>query len=87
MIFRKRNTSPLLHAATTFLIVSALCVLTPHSASATPQFAKETGKACTQCHQDAKGGKALTPFGTTFQANGNKLPATDSKAPPKSPPP
>jgi len=44
------------------------------SARAMPQFAKETGKPCTQCHQSANGTGGLTEFGQQFKANGNKLP-------------
>ncbi len=43
-------------------------------AAATPQFAKDTGKACGGCHTNPKGGGSLTPFGHKFKANGNNLP-------------
>ncbi len=50
-------------------------VLTP-PASATAQFAKETGKSCGDCHTASAGGGPLTDYGKKFQANGNKLPKT-----------
>ncbi len=49
-------------------------LLMSRPAAATPQFAKETGKGCGDCHTNPKGGGALTPFGEKFKANGNKLP-------------
>jgi hypothetical protein len=52
--------------------IASLSLIRP--ALATPQFAKETGKSCTDCHTSASGGGALTPFGEKFKANGNKLP-------------
>ncbi len=42
-------------------------------ASATEQFAKDTGKSCAACHVAAAGGGPLTRYGTKFQANGNKV--------------
>jgi cytochrome c5 len=44
------------------------------TAVATTQFAKQTGKACGDCHTAPAGGGPLTPFGDKFKANGNKLP-------------
>ncbi len=51
---------------------SALVMSSP--AAATPQFAKDTGKSCADCHTNPKGGGPLTPLGEKFKANGNKLP-------------
>lgn len=74
MSFRERNTGPLLVGTAALLIISALFMVTTQNATASPKFAKDTGKACTECHQDPKGGAKLTPFGAQFKANGNKLP-------------
>jgi hypothetical protein len=55
-------------------IAGAASLLVSLPAAATAQFAKETGKACGDCHTNPAGGGALTPFGEKFKANGNKLP-------------
>lgn len=60
-------------AAVTVIVGAALLVMT-RPAAATSQFAKDTGKACGECHTNPKGGGPLTEFGTKFKANGNKLP-------------
>jgi hypothetical protein len=54
-------------AGTTSLLVSRPAV-------ATPQFAKDTGKACGDCQTNPAGGGPLTRLGDKFKANGNKLP-------------
>jgi hypothetical protein len=56
------------------VIVGAASLIISRPAVATAQFAKDTGKACGDCHAAAKGGGPLTPFGEKFKANGNKLP-------------
>ena len=56
-----------LMTGTTLLIIS-------RPANATVAFAKQTEKACGQCHESAGGGGKLTAFGEAFKANGNKLP-------------
>jgi hypothetical protein len=56
------------------VMVGALWLLLAPIAGATEAFAKQTGMACGQCHTSPEGGGALTPFGTKFQANGNKVP-------------
>jgi hypothetical protein len=56
------------------LMAGAASLLVSPLASATAQFAKETGKSCGDCHTNPQGGGALTPFGEAFKANGNKLP-------------
>ncbi len=43
------------------------------SASATPAYAQQTGKACGYCHQNPAGGGALKAAGEKFKANGHKL--------------
>lgn len=55
------------------IVVAGL--LTSATTRATPQFAKDTGKSCADCHVDPKGGMNLTTLGAAFKANGNKLPA------------
>jgi mono/diheme cytochrome c family protein len=61
-------------AAISILAAGALVFSTP--AAATVQFGKDTGKSCGDCHTNPKGGGALTPLGTKFKANGNKMPAS-----------
>jgi hypothetical protein len=61
-------------SAAAIAIVGALALIISQTAAATPEFAKETGKACGDCHVSAKGGGALTPLGEQFKANGNKMP-------------
>jgi hypothetical protein len=57
------------------LLVGATTVLfMPTSASAKPEFAAQTGKACGACHTNPSGGGALKPLGQKFKANGNKMP-------------
>ena len=56
------------------VIVGAASLVISRPAAATAKSAKETGKACGDCHTAAKGGGPLTPFGEKFKANGNKLP-------------
>jgi hypothetical protein len=56
------------------VIVGAASSVITRPAVATAQFAKDTGKACGDCHIAAKGGGPLTPFGEKFKANGNKMP-------------
>ena len=60
--------------ATLFALVSAAALLVSRPAAATPQFAKDTGKSCGDCHTNPAGGGALTPLGEKFKENGNKLP-------------
>jgi len=61
-----------LAAATIMAAAGALVFAMP--ASATPAFAKATGKSCGDCHTNPAGGGALTPLGAKFKANGNKMP-------------
>jgi hypothetical protein len=56
------------------VIVGTVSLVISRPAAATVQFAKDTGKACGDCHTAAKGGGPLTPFGEKFKANGNKMP-------------
>jgi hypothetical protein len=64
-------------ASVAFVLLPGILILatTPRPASATVQFATDTGKACGACHVSAKGGGKLTPYGVKFQANGNKSPS------------
>jgi hypothetical protein len=59
-------------AAVVFVCSVSLVISKP--AAATAQFAKDTGKACGDCHTNPAGGGALTAFGEKFKANGNKMP-------------
>jgi hypothetical protein len=61
-------------AAAVAVISGAMVLIISLPASATPEFAKETGKTCGECHTNPKGGGALTVFGEKFKANGNKMP-------------
>jgi mono/diheme cytochrome c family protein len=56
------------------LFSAALFACYAPKARATEAFAKQTGQECGQCHTAAKGGGPLTPYGTKFKANGNKVP-------------
>jgi hypothetical protein len=56
------------------VIVGTVSLVVSRPAVATAQFAKDTGKACGDCHTAAKGGGPLTPLGEKFKANGNKMP-------------
>jgi hypothetical protein len=58
--------------AATILLAGTTSLIISRPASATPAFATQTGKACGQCHESAKGGGKLTPLGEAFKANGNK---------------
>jgi mono/diheme cytochrome c family protein len=60
-------------AAAVITIAAAGALVFSQPAAATAQFAKETGKSCGDCHTNPKGGGALTPLGTQFKANGNKM--------------
>ena len=73
-----RNTlAALLVAGTTWIVSSG-------PAAATQQFATQTGQPCGACHQNPKGGGALTADGDKFKANGNKMPTkTDASPTPK----
>ena len=62
-------------AAAAVVLVGAAALVTSQPAAATPQFAKDTGKPCAECHTNPQGGGTLTPFGEKFKANGNKMPS------------
>ncbi len=62
--------------AAAITIVAGGALLFSKPAAATAAFAKETGKACGDCHTNPKGGGPLTPLGAQFKANGNKMPAS-----------
>jgi hypothetical protein len=59
-------------AAVAIVAATSLAIVRP--AAATAQFAKDTGKACGDCHTNPSGGGPLTAFGQQFKANGNKMP-------------
>ncbi|MEP6549322.1 MAG: hypothetical protein ABJD53_17830 [Gammaproteobacteria bacterium] len=62
-------------AAGALVVAGAAILIAMQPAAATPQFAKDTGKACGDCHTNAKGGGALNSLGKQFKANGNKMPS------------
>jgi cytochrome c553 len=68
------NITLVLACGTAIALAGAASLLVSRPAAATPQFAKDTGKACGDCHTNPAGGGALTPLGEKFKANGNKLP-------------
>ncbi len=45
----------------------------PRLATALPQYAQQTGKACGYCHENPAGGGKLKAAGEKFKANGHKL--------------
>lgn len=57
------------------LMTGVIWMATSRPVAATQQFATQTGQSCAACHQNPKGGGALTPAGDQFKANGNKMPA------------
>jgi hypothetical protein len=65
-------------AAAALALAGAL-TLAPRPAQATPDFAKQTGLPCTQCHVSPSAPKNLTAFGKTFEDNGNQLPGGKRK--------
>ena len=56
------------------LIAAATSLVVSKPAAATEQYAKQTGKSCAACHQNPKGGGALTPDGEKFKATEKKPP-------------
>jgi hypothetical protein len=66
------------------LVTGTTWIVTSAPATATQQFATQTGQSCAACHQNPKGGGTLTSVGEKFKANGNKMPAkTDAPTTPK----
>jgi mono/diheme cytochrome c family protein len=59
--------------AATILIAAITLAVAPRQAEALPQYAKQTGLVCGQCHVNPKGGGTLTPLGERFKAQGHKL--------------
>ena len=55
------------------LIAGTMSLIISRPADATPEYAKQMGKSCGQCHQSPAGG-ALNSYGEKFKANGHKLP-------------
>ncbi len=73
-VFRKAafaGTSGLV--ATAFVAVATLMVAS-QPARTQPAYAQRTGLECAYCHQNPKGGGALTAFGNKFLTAGLKLP-------------
>jgi mono/diheme cytochrome c family protein len=73
-VYAKRAFVLACSTAAAAVIVGAASLVISRPAAATAQFAKDTGKACGDCHTAAKGGGPLTPLGAKFKANGNKMP-------------
>jgi mono/diheme cytochrome c family protein len=72
------------NALAALVMTGATWIVISQPAAATQQFATQTGQSCAACHQNPKGGGALTPTGEKFKANGNKMPAkTDASTAPK----
>ena len=66
------------------VMTGATWMLISQPAAATQQFATQTGLSCGACHQNPKGGGALTSTGEKFKANGHKMPTkTDTSTTPK----
>ncbi len=49
-----------------FFVIAILSFLVPVNSFATPDYARQTGKECTECHRDPAGGSRLTPAGEKF---------------------
>lgn len=60
-------------AAVAILIAGTVSLIDSRPASAKAEYAAQTGKACSFCHQNPAGGGALKAAGTKFQKNGHKL--------------
>ena len=59
-----------LHFLARFIIgIYFLIMFSPSAALATPDYARQTGLECGQCHIDAIGGGPLTQAGKTFLAD------------------
>jgi hypothetical protein len=58
--------------AAAILIAGSMSVIVSQPASAKPEFAAQTGKACGQCHENPAGGGKLKAAGEKFKANGFK---------------
>jgi predicted heme/steroid binding protein len=63
--------------AAALLLVGVLGIATP--AQATEEYAQQTGKACSACHQDPAGGGELTGVGQAFLAARTPGPAPESR--------
>jgi mono/diheme cytochrome c family protein len=62
--------------AVAILIGGATSLVLSLPATATEQYAKQTGQACAACHQNPQGGGPLTPAGDKFKAAQQKPPKT-----------
>ena len=54
-------------------VAFGFATITVDTASAKPEFAAQTGKACGYCHVKPGGGGKLKPAGAKFKAKGFKL--------------
>ena len=80
----RKATASVCYTLAALLMAGITWMATSRPAAATQQFATQTGMSCAACHQNPKGGGALTPVGEKFKANGNKLPPkTDTPTTPK----
>jgi hypothetical protein len=61
----------ILGAALAFVLAGLTAA--PRLATAKPEFAAQTKKACGYCHKNPGGGGPLNSAGEKFKANGNKL--------------
>ncbi len=57
------------------VLFGAVLGFVPQRASATPQYASQTGLSCGRCHVNPAGGGPRNAFGKAFAANGHKLPS------------
>jgi predicted heme/steroid binding protein/uncharacterized membrane protein len=63
------KTRPLRSVSPILIFLAGMIAFSPHYASATPDYARQTGFECRQCHVDVIGGGPLTPEGKTFLAD------------------
>lgn len=62
------------------MIFLLLVMLTPDHASATEEYARQTGQACAACHLDPGGGGELSRAGSSYAASRHKVVETPSKS-------
>ena len=61
-------------AAASF-VAGATILMTPRTASATPEYSAQTKLPCGRCHVNPAGAGPRTAFGKKFEENGHKLPS------------
>jgi mono/diheme cytochrome c family protein len=59
-------------AAAAILLAGAMLTATPRTAEAFPAYAQKTGFVCGVCHNNAKGGGPLSPYGIKWVTGGMK---------------